>query len=71
MLTFKHSVNFVTEIDPKTAPDNIMSAISTMSEETLNKVLVGAFIDALKDHKFLEKLNKNNTYATLKVGNNQ
>lgn len=70
MLTFNHSINLVTEIDPKTAPANVLNSIANMPEEILTKIFIDSFIDALNTHKFLDMLNENNTYATLKLGQN-
>lgn len=70
MLIFNHSINLVTEIDANKAPTNILNAIANMPEETLNRVLIEAFIDAINNDKTFERLNENNSYATLKWGTN-
>jgi hypothetical protein len=71
MLKYNHSINLVTEIDESKAPANIMESLTNLPVDVLNKIFVGAFIDALKQHKFLDKLNENNVYATLKIGDNE
>jgi hypothetical protein len=70
MLKFQHSINFVTEINEKTIPATMLESLTNLPPEIVNQIFVGAFINALEEHRFLEKLNENNTYATLKIGNN-
>ena len=70
MLVFHHSINLVTEINEETIPATMLESLTNLPADTVNKIFVGAFIDALEQHKFLEQLNENNTYATLKIGAN-
>jgi hypothetical protein len=70
MLKFEHSVNFVTEINEETTPPVMLESLTTLPPEIVKKIFANAFIEALENHKFLEMLNENSVYATLKVGKN-
>ena len=68
MITLKHSINLVTEIDENKMPDNLLTAFLNLSELEMEKMLRGAFINALKVKNFLDEINKDNTWAVVKVG---
>ena len=70
MITLKHSINLVTEIDENKMPDNLLTAFLNLSELEIEKMLRGAFVNALIYEGFLDKLNENNQWAILKVGEN-
>jgi len=61
MITISHTVNLIAEIDEHKAPDYVISALATMPE---------SFIGSIDSLNAMEKINKNNSYATLKWGNN-
>ena len=70
MITLNHSINLVTEIDEHKMPSHLLSAFVNLSELQMEKLLRGAFTDALIGEGFLDKLNENNSWAIVKVGNN-
>ena len=70
MITLNHSVNLVTEIDEHKMPSHLLNTFLTLSEIQMEKMLRGAFIQALQDKKFLDEINENNSWAILKIGNN-
>ena len=70
MITLKHSVNLITEIDEVKMPADLLSAFVKLNEIEMEKLLRGAFISALEMEGFLDKMNENNKWATLKVGEN-
>jgi hypothetical protein len=70
MITLNHSINLVTEIDEHKMPSHLLSAFINLSELEMEKMLRGAFVAALIGEGFIDKLNENNQWATLKVGNN-
>jgi hypothetical protein len=70
MITLNHSINLVTEIDENKMPDNLLSTFVNLSEFQMEKLLRGAFIQALQDKKFLDEINENNSWAIVKVGDN-
>jgi len=70
MITLNHTVNLVTEIDEHKMPSHLLTAFLNLSELEMEKMLRGAFVSALMDEGFLDKMNKNNQWATLKVGDN-
>jgi hypothetical protein len=70
MITLNHSINLVTEIDENKMPDHLLSAFVNLSELQMEKLLRGAFVQALQDKKFLDEINENNSWAIVKVGNN-
>ena len=70
MITLNHSVNLVTEIDEMKMPSEILSAFINLDEAQMEALLRNSFIDALTRTGFLDELNENNSWATLKVGNN-
>jgi hypothetical protein len=70
MITLNHSINLVTEIDEHKMPSHLLSAFINLSELEMEKLLRGAFTDALIKEGFLNQLNENNSWATLKLGDN-
>jgi hypothetical protein len=70
MITLKHSINLVTEIDEHKMPSHLLSAFVNLSELEMEKLLRGAFVSALIGEGFLNKLNENNSWAIVKVGDN-
>jgi hypothetical protein len=70
MITLNHSINLITEIDENKMPDHLLSAFVSLSELQMEKLLRGAFIQALQDENFLNKINENNSWAIVKVGDN-
>jgi len=70
MITLNHSINLVTEIDEHKMPSHLLSAFINLSELEMEKLLRGAFVSALEGEGFLNKLNENNSWAIVKVGNN-
>jgi hypothetical protein len=70
MITLNHSINLITEIDENKMPDHLLSAFVNLSEFQMEKLLRGAFIQALQDKNFLDEINENNSWAILKVGDN-
>ena len=70
MITLNHSINLVTEIDEHKMPSHLLSAFVNLSELQMEKLLRGAFTDALINEGFLDKLNENNSWAIVKVGDN-
>jgi hypothetical protein len=70
MITLNHTVNLVTEIDEFKMPSNLLNTFLSLSEEQMEQMLRGAFVNALEGEGFLDKINESNTWAVLKVGKN-
>ena len=70
MIKLNHSINLVTEIDEHKMPDRLLNAFLNLSELEMEKMLKGAFVSALIGEGFLDKLNENNSWAIVKVGDN-
>ena len=70
MITISHTVNLIAEIDEHKAPDYVISALATMPEEFIQKLFSQTFISSIDSLNAIEKINKNNSNATLKWGNN-
>ena len=70
MITLKHSVNLITEIDEHKMPDHLLNAFLNLSELEMEKMLRGAFVSALIGEGFINKLNENNQWAEIKIGDN-
>ena len=70
MITLNHSINLVTEVDEHKMPSNLLNAFVNLSEFQMEKLLRGAFIQALQDKKFLDEINEGNSWAIVKVGEN-
>jgi hypothetical protein len=69
MITLNHSINLVTEIDEHKMPDHLLNTFVNLSELQMEKLLRGAFIQALHDKKFLDEINAGNSWAVVKVAN--
>ena len=69
MITLKHSINLVTEIDENKMPDHLLSGLLNLSEVKMEMLLRESFIRGLNDLGVFEKLNENNSYAIVKVAN--
>jgi hypothetical protein len=67
MITLKHSVNLITEIDEVKMPSNLLSAFVNLNEIEMEMLLRKTFISALENEGFLDKINANNSWATVKV----
>jgi hypothetical protein len=67
MLKLNHSINLVTEIDENKMPDHLLMLLVNLSEVEMETLLRETFINALESEGVLEKLNENNSWATLKV----
>ena len=70
MITLNHSINLVTEIDEHKMPDHLLNNFLNLSELEMEKMLRGAFVSALIGEGFIDKLNKNNQWAEIKIGDN-
>jgi hypothetical protein len=62
MVTIPHSVNFVTELDESHPITQRLLSIDNPS-----KFLADMLAEMLVSEGFIDKLNENNSYATLKV----
>ena len=67
MLKLNHSINLVTEIDENKMPDHLLMLLVNLSEVEMETLLRETFITALESEGVLEKLNENNSWATLKL----
>ena len=67
MITLKHSINLITEIDENKMPDHLLSAMLNLSEIQMESLLRKTFISAMESEGFLEAINKDNSWATVKV----
>jgi hypothetical protein len=67
MITLKHSINLITEIDENKMPDHLLSAFVNLSEAQMETLLRGTFISAMEDEGFLESINAGNSWAVVKV----
>jgi hypothetical protein len=70
MITLNHSINLVTEIDEHKMPSHLLTAFINLSELEMEKMLRGAFVSALISEGFIDKLNENNQWAEIKIGDN-
>jgi hypothetical protein len=70
MIKLNHSINLVTEIDEHKMPDHLLNAFLNLSELEMEKMLRGAFVSALIGEGFIDKLNENNQWAEIKIGDN-
>lgn len=70
MITLKHSVNLITEIDEHKMPEHLLSLFLNLDEVEMEMLLRKTFVSALEGEGFLDKLNENNQWAVLKVGDN-
>jgi hypothetical protein len=67
MITLKHSINLITEIDENKMPDHLLSAMLSLDEIQMESLLRKTFISAMESEGFLESINKDNSWATVKV----
>jgi hypothetical protein len=67
MITLKHSVNLITEIDENKMPDHLLSAFVNLNEVQMEALLRSTFISAMESEGFLESINKDNSWAVVKV----
>ena len=67
MLKLNHSINLVTEIDENKMPDHLLMLLVNLSEVQMETLLRETFYNILEGEGILEKLNENNSWATLKL----
>jgi hypothetical protein len=67
MLKLNHSINLVTEIDENKMPDHLLSVFVNLSEVQMETLLRKTFISAMESEGFLEAINKDNSWAVVKV----
>ena len=67
MITLNHSINLVTEIDENKIPDHLLGVVVNLSEVQMETLLRETFISAMETEGFLEAINKDNSWATVKV----
>jgi hypothetical protein len=67
MITLKHSINLITEIDENKMPDHLLSAFLNLSELQMELLLRETFVSALETEGFLSKINEGNSWAIVKV----
>jgi hypothetical protein len=67
MITLKHTINLITEIDENKMPDHLLTAFVNLSEVQMETLLRGTFISAMESEGFLEAINKDNSWAVVKV----
>jgi hypothetical protein len=67
MITLNHSINLVTEIDENKMPDHLLSVFVNLSEVQMETLLRKTFISAMESEGFLEAINKDNSWAVVKV----
>lgn len=70
MIKLNHTINLVAEIDEHKAPDYVITALAEMPEEFIQKLFSQTFISAIDSLNAIDKINKNNSYAQIKWGNN-
>jgi hypothetical protein len=51
-------------------PERLLNTFLSLSEIQMETMLRSAFISALQDEGFLDKINEGNSWAVLKVGEN-
>jgi hypothetical protein len=67
MIILNHSINLITEIDENKMPDQLLTAMLNLSEIQMESLLRKTFISAMESEGFLEAINKDNSWATVKV----
>ena len=67
MIKINHSINLVTEIDENKMPDNLLTPFLNLSEVQMETLLRKTFISAMESEGFLEAINKDNSWAVVKV----
>jgi hypothetical protein len=70
MITLKHSINLITEIDENKMPDHLLSAFLKLNEVQMELLLRQTFVSALEGEGFLDTINAGNSWALVKVGDN-
>lgn len=66
MKTIKHSLEFITELDESNlTAQRLLKLDEQVAKELLNRMLIDLVVPELAP--ILDKLNKNNSYALLKV----
>jgi len=51
-------------------PEHLLNIFLNLSEVEMETMLRSAFVSALTEEGFIDKLNENNSWAIVKVGNN-
>jgi hypothetical protein len=69
MIKLNHSINLVTEIDEMKMPAELLGVFLSLDEVQMEALLRQTFISALTTTGFLNDINENNSWATVKVGN--
>ena len=67
MITLKHSINLITEIDENKMPERLLNTFLNLSEVQMETMLRSAFVDALEGEGFLDSINAGNSWAVVKV----
>jgi len=67
MIELNHTINLVTEIDENKMPDNLLTPFLNLSEVQMETLLRETFINAMESEGFLEAINKDNSWAVVKV----
>ena len=67
MITLKHSINLITEIDENKMPDHLLTAFLNLSELQMEMLLRETFVSALEGEGFLDTINAGNSWAVVKV----
>lgn len=67
MIKLNHTINLVTEIDENKMPDHLLMLLVNLSEVQMETLLRETFINAMESEGVLEKLNQDNSWATLKL----
>jgi hypothetical protein len=67
MITLKHSINLITEIDENKMPDHLLRVFLNLSELQMELLLRETFVNALETEGFLSKINEGNSWALVKV----
>ena len=67
MITLNHTINLITEIDENKMPDHLLGVLVNLSEVQMEMLLRQTFISAMETEGFLESINKDNSWAVVKV----
>ena len=67
MITLNHTINLITEIDENNMPDHLLGVLVNLSEVQMEMLLRQTFISAMETEGFLESINKDNSWAVVKV----
>ena len=60
-----HNVKVDVEFNDTTTPDYVILALTSMKESDLQAMLANVFINSLSSIDALNKINENNSYATV------